>query len=78
MPMLKLIPTQEGKAKLTRNKRGGLRLKVCIDFSHTGSFCARCCLGRREMFDDWCVDECKEFERVTGTRKFWFEKDDRI
>lgn len=75
MPMLKLIPIQEGRAKLTRNKRGGLRLKVCIDFSYTGSFCARCCL---EMFDNWCVDACKEFERVTGTRKLWFEKDDRI
>ena len=74
--MLKIIPDGEGKAKLTRNKRGGLRLKVCIDFSHTSSFCAMCYLGKGEMFDDWCVDECKEFERVTGTRKFWFERDE--
>lgn len=72
---MRIIPDGEGKAKLLRNKRGRLRLKVCIDFSHTGSFCARCCLGKSGMFNDWCVYECKEFERVTGTGKFWFEKD---
>ena len=72
---MRIIPDGEGKAKLLRNKRGGLRLKMCIDFSHTGSFCARCCLGNGGMFNDWCVDECKEFEQVTGTGKFWFEKD---
>jgi hypothetical protein len=72
--MIRIIPNGEGKAKLTRNKRGGLRLKVCIDPSHIGSFCARCCLGKGEMFDDSCVDGCKEFERVTGTRRFWFER----
>ena len=69
------MPDGERKAKLTRNKRGGLRLKVCIEFSYT-TCCARCYLGRSEMFNNWCVDECKEFEWVTGTPQFWFERDD--
>lgn len=72
--MLRLIPTGEGKAKLLRNKRGGVRLKAHIDFCYTGPYCGRCWLN--EKVSDMCLDFCREFERETGTRKFWFEKDE--
>lgn len=68
---MKIIPTGEGKARLTRNKRRGLRLIVMfVDPSYSGSFCSRCCI--RGM---WCIDACREYEKETGTTKYWFERD---
>ena len=68
---LKIIPTGEGKARITRNKRRGLRLKVYVDPSYSSSFCAKCCIQGM-----WCIDACREYEKVTGTTKYWFEKDE--
>jgi hypothetical protein len=70
---LKIISTGEGKARMTRNKRRGVRLKVYVDPSYSSSFCfcAKCCI-----WDMWCVDACQEYEKVTGTTKYWFEIDE--
>ena len=69
--MLRIIPNGEGKAKLTRNKRGGVRLKIHVDISWSGSYCEECWMNGKNMM---CLDMCREFERVTGTRRFWFER----
>jgi hypothetical protein len=73
--MLELMPTGEGRAKIVRNKRGGVRLKVVIDSSLDGSYCRRCWININKGDED-CVYMCKNFELVTGTRKFWFERDE--
>ena len=74
---MKIIPNGEGGAILRRNKRGGIRLRVHIDPSYPGPFCPRCfCLKHFGGDTEECLYECKEFERETGTRKFWFEKDE--
>ena len=75
MPSLELIDSERGLVKVKRNKRGGVRLKVVIDFSLDGSYCEKCWVNKNMEGED-CLYMCKEFERVTGTRKFWFEKDE--
>ena len=77
MPMLELIPTQEGRAILRRNKRGGVRLKVVIDPSLNGAYCRKCWIkiNMKGKGED-CLCMCMGFERVTGIRKFWFERDE--
>lgn len=75
--MLRIIPDGEGKAKLIRNKRRGVRLKVVVDLSHTGSYCENCWLNDNFAIEDNCMDTvCRDFEKVTGTKKFWFERDE--
>lgn len=69
--MIEIKSRGEGKAELIRNKRRGLKLKVQINLSHTGSYCECCALNSGD-----CLYLCQEFERVTGTRKFWFERDE--
>jgi hypothetical protein len=76
--MIEIKSRGEGKAELIRNKRRGLRLKVCFSFSSSGrGYCERCYfIRRKEIFDELCLSLCYDFERVTGTRKFWFERDE--
>ena len=69
--MIEIKSRGEGKAEFIRNKRRGLKLKVRINLSHTGSYC-ECC----SLHFGGCLDLCRDFERVTGTRKFWFERDE--
>jgi len=74
--MIKIIPNGEGKAKLIRNKRSGLKLKVHIDLAHEGSYCNNCFIGSLNIdFPAYCLELCRDFEQVTGTRRFWFERD---
>jgi len=73
---MRIIPVGKSRAKLLRNKRGGVRLKVCIRPSHTGSYCDECWLNDNFAVEDNCMDTvCRDFERVIGTKKFWFERD---
>ena len=73
---MRIIPNGEGKAKLLRNKRSGLKLKVHIDLTYEGSFCNNCFINSLNI--DYCLELCREYERETGTRKYWFERDDSI
>jgi hypothetical protein len=77
--MIEIKSRGEGKAELIRNKRRGLRLKVCFNFSFRNgrSYCERCYFIKRcDIFDELCLSLCHDFERVAGTRKFWFERDE--
>jgi hypothetical protein len=76
--MLRIIPVGKNRAKLLRNKRGGVRLKVCIRPDRAGLFCNKCWLNDKfgDYYDCGVNEVCREFERVTGTRKFWFERDE--
>jgi len=69
--MMKIKSRGKEKAELIRNKRRGIKLRVRINPSHTDSFCKYCSLNF-----EGCLYLCQEFERVTGTRKFWFERDE--
>ena len=69
--MIEIKSSGERKAELIRNKRRGLKLKVRIDPSHTEIYCECCSLNF-----EGCLYLCKDFERVTGTRHFWFERDE--
>ena len=79
---MKIISVGEGKAMLQRNKRKGLRLKVRISspypYNNEPPSCSECYLNTKFKDNDWnwCIRECKNFERVTGTRHFLFERDE--
>ena len=75
MPSLELIDSERRLVRVKRNKRGGVRLKVVIDFSLDGSYCEKCWVNINMEGED-CLCMCMGFERVTGIRKFWFERDE--
>lgn len=69
--MIEIKSRGEGKAELIRNKRRGLKLKVRIKSITTESYCKYCTLNPEN-----CLFLCLNFEKVTGTGSFWFERDE--
>lgn len=70
--MLRLIPIGEGKAKLVRNKRGGVRLKLVYS-SNAFTCCHLCWIGNNVNELVSCIKMCST---ITGSENIWFERDD--
>lgn len=68
---MKLIGNDK-ETTLIRNKRRGLRLKVRINLD-SGICCAHCFFTPDFSNNPVCI-LCKDYERITRTKRFWFEK----